>query len=274
MDKARVLKSYEVDEPTYQDICSVLGLENPSTLSESYLGDFDKIHEWLKNNEVKSFSEARKRYQAEAKAASTVRNGIDLDSPELKSAIAETAEGQADYTLENGLELLSHTDQHIQRLLLKPYLEAIYRQAKSPEFQEKYRKACEGEKVADGDFFYPDDEVAKPTDGYSGLSSLASLVLHQQLMIFCHSHRAVLQSRADSLKIRERQLMQQLHYKEQTAKAILRLGQNLFVVIGALGAAMALGAMAGFNYPPAIACAKGDALCSLRFRAGIVLLNK
>ena len=93
-------------------------------------------------------------------------------------------------------------------------------------------------------------------------------------MIFCHSHRAVLQSRADSLKIRERQLMQQLHYKEQTAKAILRLTRNLFVVVGALGAAVALGAMAGFNYPPAIACVKGDAICSLRVRAGIVVLNK
>jgi hypothetical protein len=92
-------------------------------------------------------------------------------------------------------------------------------------------------------------------------------------MIFCHSHRAVLQSRADSLKIRERQLMQQLHYKEQTAKAILRLTRNFFMVVGALGAAVALGAMAGFNYPPAIACAKNDALCSLRFRAGIVRLK-
>jgi hypothetical protein len=153
MDKARVIELFELDGPTYRDICSILGLDNPDTLSGSQLYDFDKIHDWLKNNTVKSFGEARERYQAGARVASTVRNGINLDSPELRSVICETAEGQAEYTLENGLELLSHADRHIQRLLLKPYLEAVYKQAQSSEFQEKYRKACEGEKVADGDFF-------------------------------------------------------------------------------------------------------------------------
>jgi hypothetical protein len=92
-------------------------------------------------------------------------------------------------------------------------------------------------------------------------------------MIFCHSHRAVLQTRADSLKIRERHLKQQLHYKEQTLKTLRRLTKNIFVVIGALVAVAVLGAVAGVNYPPAIACAKNDAICSLRFRAGVVRMK-
>jgi hypothetical protein len=93
-------------------------------------------------------------------------------------------------------------------------------------------------------------------------------------MIFCHSHRAILQCRVDSLKIRERQLMQQLHYKEQSLKAIRRLTQNIFVVIGALSAMAVLGAISGLSYPAAIACNKGDAICSLRLRAGVVRLNQ
>ena len=153
MDKARVLQSYEVDEPIYQDICSILGLENPDTLSGSQLGDFDKIHDWLKTNAVKSFSEARKRYQAEVKAASAVRNGRDTAKVEFDNVVGDALEVKAEASLENGLVLLEQADRQIQQALLKPYLKEVYKQAKSADFQEKYRKACEGEKVADGDFF-------------------------------------------------------------------------------------------------------------------------
>jgi hypothetical protein len=92
-------------------------------------------------------------------------------------------------------------------------------------------------------------------------------------MIFCHKHRAVLQTRADSLNIRERQLKQQLHYKEQTLKTLRRLTKNIFVVVGALSLVAVLGAMLGINYPAAIACTKGDVVCSVRFRGGVVRLK-
>jgi hypothetical protein len=153
MDKARVIKLFELDEPTYQDICSILGLDNPGILSGSQLYDFDKIHDWLKNNEVKSFSEAKERYQSEARTASTAKNGRGTTKVKFDSFVSETLEDKAEASLENGLILLEQADRQIQQALLKPYLEAVYKQAQSPEFQEKYRKACEGEKVADGDFF-------------------------------------------------------------------------------------------------------------------------
>jgi hypothetical protein len=276
MDKAQILRFYGLEEPTYQQICSIVGLENPETLSGGQFDEFDKVHAWLKTNEVRSFSEARERYRAEAKAVSAANNGLTgIESPELKNALVETAEVKAEITLESGLELLSHADQYVQRSLLKPYLEAVHKQAQSPEFQEKYRKACEDETVVDADYFYedPDGDRGGIGGGYSGLASLAAIILHQQLMIFCHSHRAVLQTRADSLKIRERHLMQHLHHKEQTLKTRRRLTKNLFVVVGALSMAVVLGAVAGVNYPPAIACAKNDAICSLRFRAGVVRLK-
>jgi hypothetical protein len=89
-------------------------------------------------------------------------------------------------------------------------------------------------------------------------------------MIFCHKHRAILQTRADALKIRERYLMQRLQYREQNLKVFRKLTTNIFVVVGAVALVGSAGVFAGFNYPSAIACHVGDVICKLRVKSEVV----
>jgi hypothetical protein len=157
MEKARVLECYKVDDQAYQGTCTAIGLKNPNTLTGEQLDQFDRVRGWLDKKEVKNFKEATDRFKAEAearaKAASVANLSATLNTSAIAGSLHEPAAAKAESTLQNGLDMLNDVDQHIQRSLIKPYLEAVYKQAQSPEFQEKYRKACEGETVVDADFF-------------------------------------------------------------------------------------------------------------------------
>jgi hypothetical protein len=260
MDRAQILEFYKVDGYQYQGTCAVIGLENPVTLTGEQLDHFDRVRGWLDSREVHTFDEASDRFKAEAEQKPKAV------SDELLKSFTLSAQIKADSAMDEVLSVLQKAESKVQKKALQAFYARAAQIAQSPEYQEKLRQACEGETIeAD---FSPDGG-----DG-SGLASIAAIILHQQLMIFCHKHRAVLQTRADSLNIRERQLKQQLHYKEQTLKTLRQLTRNIFVVVGALSLVAVLGAISGINYPAAITCTKGDAICSLRFRGGVVQLNQ
>ena len=260
MEKARVLEIYNVDNQVYQSTCSVIGLKNPAALTGDELDQFDTVRGWLDKREALTFDEARTRFKAEAAQKPKAAANDLLKSFEL------SAEVKADSAMDKILTVLQGAEAKVQKGALQAFYKRAAKIAQSPEYQEKLRQACEGEKI----------EANLLPDGGddSSLATIAGIILHQQVMIFAHRHRAILQSRADSLKIRERQLMQQLQYKEQSLKAIQKLTKNIFVVVGALVGVAVLGALVGVNYPAAIACTKGDAICSLRFRGEVVQVNQ
>jgi hypothetical protein len=168
MDKARVIDFYKIDDQAYQSTCTIIGLKNPATLTGEQLDHFDRVRGWFDNKDVKNFKEANDRFKAEAEARAKATSVANLSATLNTSAIAgslhEPAAVKAESTLQNGLDMLNDVDQHIQRSLSKPYLQEVYKQAQSPEFQEKYRKACEGETVVDTDFF---TEILMEIEGQS-----------------------------------------------------------------------------------------------------------
>ncbi|MCG9889801.1 MAG: hypothetical protein MH252_01845 [Thermosynechococcaceae cyanobacterium MS004] len=256
MDRERVKEVYKVDDFQYERTCAVIGLWNPSGLTGEKLDQFERVRLWFDTRQVHTFEEASDRFEAEAELKPKAV------SDELLETFEESAEFKADSAMVQVLSVLKDAESKVQEKALNAFYARAAQIAQSPEYQEKLRKACEGEEI--------EDDFSSDDGGASGLASIAATILHQQLMIFCHKHRAILQCRADALKIRERQLKQQLHYKEQTLKAIQQLSKNILGVVGALSLVAVLGVVVGVNYPAAIACAKGDTVCSLRFRGGVV----
>jgi hypothetical protein len=90
-------------------------------------------------------------------------------------------------------------------------------------------------------------------------------------MIFCTKHRAILQTRIDSLAVKERELMQQKRSRSQSSskrKLIYGLIGVLCLSVGTVG-----GLIAGLHYPEAIACHPRDWVCAVRHR-GVVAVKK
>jgi hypothetical protein len=176
MEKARVLECYKIDDQAYQGTCTAIGLKNPDILTGGQLDHFDRVRGWLDKKEVKNFKEATERFKAEAgaraKAESKANLSAALNNSSLESSLHEPAVLKAESTLQNGLDRLNEVDQHIQRSLITPYVREIYQQVQSPEFQEKYRKACEGETVVDADFF---TEIMMEIEGESAAAFPALL---------------------------------------------------------------------------------------------------
>lgn len=179
----------------------------------------------------------------------------DALHPRLDAAARDRAES----ALEQLLTGLQSAEGKIHDSAIAAFYSRAYELAQTESFQERLREACEGQTIG-----------ALSYDGGDGLTRIVDMVLNQRLQVFCLQHQGILQCRADGLRIRERQLQQQISAREQRLKAIRKLSGNIAVIIGALMLAAGLGAVAGLNYPAAIACSKSDAICQLRVRAGLV----
>jgi cation transport ATPase len=80
-----------------------------------------------------------------------------------------------------------------------------------------------------------------------------------------------LQTKADALAVRERELSQEVEAIELKAKMTREITGNIALAIGVILFFFASGSFAGVNYPQAIACSKADPVCkAIRVRHKIL----
>jgi hypothetical protein len=146
MDKARVIECYKIDEQVYQSTCTVLGLKNPKTLTGEQLNQFDMVRGWMDNKECSTFNEAKERFKKEQ-----TNKPQDL-AEEIVKGFSPISDGSADRTLEEISGILKQADSKVKQAVLQSFYRRVIEGSQSPEYQEKLRKACEGE-IIDADFF-------------------------------------------------------------------------------------------------------------------------
>jgi hypothetical protein len=77
VEKSKILKLFQVNDETYQKICTVIGLKNPSDLSGLSIDSFEKVKGWLDSKECANAKEAQVRFNAEQASRSSNVPSVD-----------------------------------------------------------------------------------------------------------------------------------------------------------------------------------------------------
>ena len=148
MDKAQILKGWEIDDPAYQGTCTAIGLKNPASLTGVQVDQFSLVRGWLQSGDCKNFREATAKYQNYIKSIPASNEG---DLQQSLSALERSAE----QTLEEILLVIKSADGEAKAAALNVYKRRLMEIASSPEYQAKLERLLQGE-AANG--FLPQTE--------------------------------------------------------------------------------------------------------------------
>jgi hypothetical protein len=104
MEKAKVLKVFEVNDETYQKVCTVIGLKNPPELSGGEIDSFEMVQGWLDRKECANAKEAIARFNEEKPEPSgisdAVAKALEGSRQQIETEVAEIY-GQTGFILSN-----------------------------------------------------------------------------------------------------------------------------------------------------------------------------